>query len=61
MQKLLILLFCFLIIITPVIAQPAADCHVQLFTTDNGLPSNGIKDNGMKKLNFYGWLPKPAL
>ena len=60
MQKLLILLFCFLNINAPVIAQPAADCHVQLFTTDNGLPSNGIKDLQWDEKTEFLWMATEA-
>jgi signal transduction histidine kinase len=59
MQKLLILL-CLFFIMMPVVAQPSPDNHIQQYTTENGLPSNGIK--GMQwdeKTNFL-WIATEA-
>ncbi len=59
MQKLLILL-CFLFISATSAAQPSGNNHIQQYTTDNGLPSNGIK--GMQwdeKTNFL-WIATEA-
>lgn len=60
MLRLLILLHCFAIIAFPATAQSAAESHIQQYTTDNGLPSNGIK--GMQwdeKTNFL-WVATEA-
>jgi signal transduction histidine kinase len=59
MQKLLILL-CLFLITMPVAAQHSPTNHIQQYTTDNGLPSNGIK--GMQwdeKTNFL-WIATEA-
>jgi signal transduction histidine kinase len=59
MQKLLILL-CLFLITMPVAAQLSPNNHIQQYTTDNGLPSNGIK--GMQwdeKTNFL-WIATEA-
>ncbi|MBK6379384.1 MAG: hypothetical protein IPF72_06405 [Chitinophagaceae bacterium] len=62
MQKLLILLQCFIITTFSATAQTAANSHVQQYTTDNGLPSNGIKGlQWDEKTGFYGWPPKQVL
>jgi signal transduction histidine kinase len=59
MQKLLILL-CLFLITEPVAAQLSPKNHIQQYTTENGLPSNGIK--GMQwdeKTNFL-WIATEA-
>jgi signal transduction histidine kinase len=59
MQKLLILL-CLFFIAKPVAAQLSPTNHIQQYTTENGLPSNGIK--GMQwdeKTNFL-WIATEA-
>jgi signal transduction histidine kinase len=59
MQKLLILV-CLFLVTQPVAAQLFPNNHVQQYTTDNGLPSNGIK--GMQwdeKANFL-WIATEA-
>lgn len=60
MHRVIILLNVLLVIFTTAIAQPAGNSHVQQFTTDNGLPSNGIK--GLQwddKTNFL-WIATEA-
>lgn len=60
MPKLLILLFCFIAIAFSATAQTAADSHVQQYTTDNGLPSNGIKGLQWDEKTGFLWMATEA-
>ena len=59
MQKIFIL-FCGLFIIQPVLAQPEAASHIQQYTTDNGLPSNGIKGLQWDEKTEFLWMATEA-
>jgi signal transduction histidine kinase/ligand-binding sensor domain-containing protein len=59
MQRLFILLSCF-IFSTVAAAQTAADSHVQQYTTDNGLPSNGIKGLQWDEKTGFLWMATEA-
>ncbi len=60
MQKLLILLQCFIITTFSATAQTAANSHVQQYTTDNGLPSNGIKGLQWDEKTGFLWMATEA-
>ncbi len=60
MQKLLILLNSFLIIATLARAQPATNANLQQYTTDNGLPSNGIKGLQWDEQTEFLWMATEA-
>ncbi len=60
MQRTLILLFCFLSIATRAISQSAANSHIQQYTTDNGLPSNGIKGLQWDEKTGFLWMATEA-
>ncbi len=60
MQKLLILVCCLFIVTASVFAQPAADSHIQQYTTENGLPSNGIKGLQWDEKTEFLWMATEA-
>lgn len=60
MYRFVIFINFFLLIITAAIGQPAADFHVQQYTTDNGLPSNGIKGLQWNEKTEFLWLATEA-
>jgi hypothetical protein len=60
MQRLLILLCFFIFLNIPAIAQPAVNFHVQQYTTDNGLPSNGIKGLQWDEETGFLWIATEA-
>jgi signal transduction histidine kinase len=60
MQRLLILFFFLLILIIPAVSQTAVNSHVQQFTTDNGLPSNGIKGLQWDEKTGFLWIATEA-
>ncbi len=59
MQKL-ILFTCFLINTVCVTAQFAINSHIQQYTTDNGLPSNGIKGLQWDEKTEFLWMATEA-
>jgi len=59
MPKLLILLFP-IFIASPVAAQTVASSNVQQYTTDNGLPSNGIKGIQWHEKTGFLWIATEA-
>ena len=60
MQRLLIL-HCFMLVLSsPAITQPAGNSHVQVYTTDNGLPSNGIKGLQWDERTGFLWIATEA-
>ena len=59
MPKLLTLLLSFVIVLSAT-AQTAADSHVQQYTTDNGLPSNGIKGMQWDEKTGFLWMATEA-
>jgi signal transduction histidine kinase len=59
MQKLFILLLYF-ITAAAAFAQTAANSHVQQYTTDNGLPSNGIKGMQWDEKTGFLWMATEA-
>ncbi|HEX2684181.1 MAG TPA: hypothetical protein VHL77_09625, partial [Ferruginibacter sp.] len=59
MQKLLILLN-LLILFTAATAQTAANSNIQQYTTDNGLPSNGIKGMQWDEETGFLWMATEA-
>jgi len=60
MQRFLILLCCLLASYLPAPAQQAGNSHVQEYTTDNGLPSNGIKGLQWDEKTNFLWLATEA-
>ena len=60
MQKLLILAAFLLITTVPGAAQPAISSHIQQYTTDNGLPSNGIKGMQWDAKTEFLWMATEA-
>ncbi len=60
MQRLLILLYCFLVATGTAIAQTAGNSHLQQYTTDNGLPSNGIKGLQWDEKTGFLWVATEA-
>jgi signal transduction histidine kinase len=60
MQRLLILLYFFFILYTPAITQTAGNFHIQQYTTDNGLPSNGIKGLQWDEETGFLWIATEA-
>jgi len=60
MQRLLILLQFLFIIATSATAQLAESSHVQQYTTDNGLPSNGIKGLQWDERTGFLWMATEA-
>jgi signal transduction histidine kinase len=59
MQKIVILFYC-LVFILPVLAQPQGTSHIQQYTTDNGLPSNGIKGLQWDEKTEFLWMATEA-
>jgi signal transduction histidine kinase len=59
MQKLLFI-FCCVFIYQQAIAQTAANSHLQIYTTDNGLPSNGIKGMQWDEKTEFLWMATEA-
>jgi len=59
MQKLLFI-FCCVLIGQQAIAQTAANYHLQIYTTDNGLPSNGIKGMQWDEKTEFLWMATEA-
>ena len=60
MQRLLILLCFFVLLTAPAITQPAGNFHIQQYTTDNGLPSNGIKGMQWDERTGFLWIATEA-
>lgn len=60
MQKLLLLITCLLSIASAINAQSALNSNVQQYTTDNGLPSNGIKGIQWDEKTEFLWLSTEA-
>jgi signal transduction histidine kinase len=60
MQRLLILLCYFVISTAPAKTQPAGNFHIQQYTTDNGLPSNGIKGLQWDEQTGFLWVATEA-
>lgn len=60
MQRILILLFFFLSVAATAISQSAANSHIQQYTTDNGLPSNGIKGLQWDEKTEFLWMATEA-
>ena len=60
MQKLFILFHCLFIVASSATAQLAEGSHVQQYTTDNGLPSNGIKDLQWDEKTGFLWMATEA-
>lgn len=59
MQRLLILLSC-IIIESVAVGQTVVESHVQQYTTDNGLPSNGIKGLQWDEETGFLWMATEA-
>ena len=59
MQRTLLLFICFLFTATAP-AQTAGNSHVQVYTTDNGLPSNGIKGLQWDEKTGFLWIATEA-
>jgi len=60
MYRFLILLSFFTAVINPATAQPAGNSHLQQYTTDNGLPSNGIKGLQWDEKTEFLWMATEA-
>jgi signal transduction histidine kinase len=60
MQRLLILVCFFFVINVQSIAQTAGNSHIQQYTTDNGLPSNGIKGLVWDETTGFLWIASEA-
>ncbi|HMU11496.1 MAG TPA: hypothetical protein PKC54_15900, partial [Ferruginibacter sp.] len=60
MQKLLLLFLCGSLAALVVNAQPALNSNVQQYTTDNGLPSNGIKGLQWDEKTEFLWMATEA-
>ncbi|MEP6673743.1 MAG: HAMP domain-containing sensor histidine kinase [Ferruginibacter sp.] len=59
MPKHFIVFFCLLISLQSV-SQTAGNSHIQIYTTDNGLPSNGIKGMQWDEKTEFLWLATEA-
>ncbi len=60
MQKLLLLFLCCSLAAPATNAQPVMNSNVQQYTTDNGLPSNGIKGLQWDENNEFLWMATEA-
>ncbi len=60
MPRLLILFASILIITVRVTAQPSINSNIQQYTTDNGLPSNGIKGLQWDESTGFLWMATEA-
>jgi len=60
MQRFLILSFLFLLCSATAFTQTAGNAHLQQFTTDNGLPSNGIKGLQWDETTGFLWIATEA-
>ncbi len=60
MQRLLILIFILFVFNAPALTQPAGKIHIQQYTTDNGLPSNGIKGLEWDEKTGFLWIATEA-
>src|SRR6187399_118023 len=60
MYRFLILFCCFSALFNPATAQKAVNSHVQQYTTDNGLPSNGIKGMQWDEKHEFLWMATEA-
>jgi signal transduction histidine kinase len=59
MKRLLLLFYCIIIIFSAE-SQPGIKSHIQEYTTDNGLPSNGIKGMQWDEKTGFLWLATEA-
>ncbi len=60
MRRLLILLYFILTLANPAITQTAGNSHLRQYTTDNGLPSNGIKGLQWDEKTGFLWVATEA-
>ncbi len=60
MYRLLLLLYLLLAANTPAFTQRAGKAHLQQFTTENGLPSNGIKGLQWDEKTEFLWIATEA-
>ncbi|MBK8141210.1 MAG: hypothetical protein IPK57_09415 [Chitinophagaceae bacterium] len=60
MQRFLILLYFILALANPAITQTAGNSHLRQYTTDNGLPSNGIKGLQWDEKTGFLWIATEA-
>src|SRR5258705_1692047 len=60
MLKRLIFFCFFFVMVSQAITQPAGNSHVQQYTTDNGLPSNGIKGLQWDEKTGFLWIATEA-
>lgn len=60
MQRLLILQYFLLILAGSVVAQTVGNSHLRQYTTDNGLPSNGIKGLQWDEETGFLWIATEA-
>ena len=60
MKSFLFLLFSLIYFYTPVISQPASHFTVRYYTTENGLPSNGVKGLQWEEKTGFLWIATEA-
>lgn len=60
MQRFLILQSFLFILVGPVVAQTVGNSHLRQYTTDNGLPSNGIKGLQWDENTGFLWIATEA-
>ncbi len=60
MQRTLLLFFCYFFTAATAFAQTAGKSHLQIYTTDNGLPSNGIKGLQWDETTGFLWIATEA-
>jgi len=60
MQRFLILLYFILALANPAMSQTAGNSHLRQYTTDNGLPSNGIKGLQWDEKTGFLWIATEA-
>ncbi|HNR17512.1 MAG TPA: ATP-binding protein [Chitinophagaceae bacterium] len=60
MQRFLIFQYLLLILVGPVVAQTVGNSHLRQYTTDNGLPSNGIKGLQWDEQTGFLWIATEA-
>ena len=60
MQRFLILLYFILALANPAMSQTAGNSHLRQYTTDNGLPSNGIKGLQWDEKTGFLWIASEA-
>src|SRR5690349_6476342 len=60
MSQRFIILFSYCIVVIPTLAQTGYGYHIQQFTTENGMPSNGIKGMEWDEKTGFLWVATEA-